>query len=86
MDYEIKQIVPLTPVVIRYTEDGNEREDLFFFSPADQTLIPGFGEGEGPQDVENFGKSFHERLVDDLKKAEDASKIAVPQEGLILPK
>jgi len=80
MEYEISTIVPLTPIVIRYKEDGDEREDLFFFSPAEKSLIPGFGEGEGPQDPQSFGQAFQTRMVEDMKKAAamQESRIAVP--------
>lgn len=90
MEYNIKSILSLSPIIIHYEEDGEEREDLFFFSPDENTLIPGFGEDEGPEDLEDFARAFQKKVDEDLKKM-DPSAIAVPggksgDSGLVLPR
>ena len=60
MKYEVTSLTPIQPMIVRYKEDEEEREDLFYFAPENGALIPAFGPGEGPKEMENFVKAFGE--------------------------
>ncbi len=87
MKYEIGQILPLQPIIVRYKEDDEEREDLFFFAPESQTLIPGFSSGEGPKEPQEFIKSFITAFKEILRKAVSPGIIAAKSmpPGMIPP-
>lgn len=88
MKYEIQGMIPLQPVLVRYKEDDQEREDLFYLSPENGAMIPAFGPGEGPKEMGEFIHAFREgfrKMVENQQRriirATPIPPGAVPQPG-----
>lgn len=91
MEYKVTGIIPLQPIVVQYTEDEVEKEDMFYLSPENGALIPAFDEDSGPKEPKNFGKAFAEgwkNMVQAQKNKIVTASSVPPGEGsgLVVPK
>lgn len=76
--YQITGIYPLSPILVTFIEDGVEKDDLFYFSPADQSIIPG-DPNDPPKDPIAFGKAFGESFKDRVRETQ--SKLIIPNDN-----
>lgn len=57
MSCKVTNVQPMTPILVTYEENGQQRQNLFFLEETG-SLLPGFARNAGPQDLHSFNESF----------------------------